>query len=549
MDPTVFADPEALWDRSPAELFYVTKFGRIEKLMPPWRNSLDDEQIWQTVYFAWDLRTSDMEAAAGAELYAGSCAACHGENGRGDGAAASAPLPDFSSLDSMTFISQAELSQRWHETHPQIGADWSDEQRRATLDYVRTFSYLPVWAPLPLSGPGEISGTLLQGTLGGPALPMAEVTLKVYQQTDLLTTSATAVDEEGAFLFEQLPVDVGYYFLLETVYQDVRYTSPLLAFNGPDFTDDRVSPNNIDTLLPVFEKTSDPAGVHIARANWIVEHDPGSLLIGQVYTFGNNSGRTFVGAENGAFDTPVTLALLLPADAYNVEIQDGEVGDAYRQEGNTIYDTRPVAPGEGSRQIFLRYRIPFDGDSTVVSFPIAYEAALLNLLVADLPDLEVDVSFAGDVPGATGQDTIQGTLFRRWSAPVSPGEPVLVSLRGLILEGARDPRPSAEIQPGQELAVAAPPLDPRIPLTFGVAVSLALLAALALFVYRQRDGSAPTAQQLALRRAELIAQIARLDDLHALGEMGQEPWQRKRERLWKELHDVAHAQMRMDGTL
>ena len=53
MQPTVFSDPPAVWTLSPAELFYATKFGRIEKLMPPWRNSLDDEQIWQVVYYAW----------------------------------------------------------------------------------------------------------------------------------------------------------------------------------------------------------------------------------------------------------------------------------------------------------------------------------------------------------------------------------------------------------------------------------------------------------------------------------------------------------------
>ena len=79
MNPTVFSDPQAVWERSPAELFYVTKFGRIEELMPPWRNRLNDEQIWQAVYYAWDLHTDETEALAGADLYARSCAACHGD--------------------------------------------------------------------------------------------------------------------------------------------------------------------------------------------------------------------------------------------------------------------------------------------------------------------------------------------------------------------------------------------------------------------------------------------------------------------------------------
>ena len=81
MDATVFSDPQAVWERSPAELFFVTKFGRIEKLMPPWRNSLNDEQIWQAVYYAWNLHTGETEVSTGAELYAQSCAACHGPGG------------------------------------------------------------------------------------------------------------------------------------------------------------------------------------------------------------------------------------------------------------------------------------------------------------------------------------------------------------------------------------------------------------------------------------------------------------------------------------
>ena len=151
IDPTVFSDPQAIWDRSPAELFFITKFGRIEKLMPPWRNSLNDEQIWQAVYYAWNLHAGESDVLAGAELYAQSCTACHGANGLGDGPDASAEMTDFSAQSSMIFISQAELAQRWQDAHADLGADWSAAQRQATLEYIRTFTYQPEWVPLMLS--------------------------------------------------------------------------------------------------------------------------------------------------------------------------------------------------------------------------------------------------------------------------------------------------------------------------------------------------------------------------------------------------------------
>ena len=546
IDPTVFSDPQAIWDRSPAELFFITKFGRIEKLMPPWRNSLNDEQIWQAVYYAWNLHAGESDVLAGAELYAQSCAACHGANGRGDGPDASAEMTDFSAQSSMIFISQAELAQRWQDAHADLGADWSAAQRQATLEYIRTFTYQPEWVPLMLSGPGMITGKLLQGTANGPPLPQTDVTLNIYQQANLLTTRSATVEVDGSFRFEELPVDVGYYYLAEAEYGGIRYTSPILAFSGPDFIEDRVGPNRIETSLPVYETTNDMSGVHIGRANWIIEHEPGFLLIGQVFTFGNRNDRTYIGEKTEGVDLPVTLAMPLPANAQDVALQDGEIGGDYRQQGQTLYDTRPVPPGEGSRQVFVRYRIGFDGNSVETAFPVAYEIALLNLLVADLPTLDVEVSLADDARVATGQDTIQGVLFRRWSAPLSADAPVRIALRGLIAASGRDPRPGGETQLNRSLPVATPPLDVRIPLAFGSVVGLVLLAAVILFLRRERAKGAATVEDLTARRQELIAQIARLDDLHALGELDERAWQQQRASRKDELLAIAQAEHRTE---
>lgn len=544
-DPTIFSDPAEIWDRSPAELFFVTKFGRIENLMPPWRNSLSDEQIWQAVYFSWNLHTDEAEVAEGGKLYAQSCLACHGEGGQGDGPEAGRGLPDFSAQDHMIFLSQAELERRWQESHPEIGSDWSSAGRQAVLEYIRGFTYRPVWEPVEVSGPGAISGDLRQGTEGGPALQQSTVRLNIYQQANLLTTREASIGEGGSFEFGSLPVDEGFYFLVETEHSSVRYTSPILAFSGPDFTEDRIGPERIETTLSVFETTNDAGGLHVARANWIVEHAPGSLLIGQLYTFGNRSGRTYIGSDNGLFDVPVTLAIPLPDNAEEVEIQDGSVGEAYRLLEQTLYDTRPVIPGPGSRQVFVRYRLPYADASAQISFPVQYETALLNLLVADLPGLEVDFRVEGEFLEPTGQETIQGVLFRSWSAPLSSSNPVNLSLRGLIAAGESDPRPDRDTQPNREMPVSAPPLDVRIPLTFGGIVSLVLLVSLFLFVLRERTRSPQSTEQLAVRREELLDSIARLDDLHALGELEKRSWRRKRAALKHELIEIALAENRL----
>jgi hypothetical protein len=126
----------------------------------------------------------------------------------------------------MVFASQAELDQSWQDSHPQFGSNWSQTQRRAVLEYVRTFTYQPVWSPVKVSGPGVIDGVIVQGTENGAAISPTEVLLNIYQQTDLLETRTATTEADGAFSFKDLPVDEGLFFLAETSYRDIRYTSP-----------------------------------------------------------------------------------------------------------------------------------------------------------------------------------------------------------------------------------------------------------------------------------------------------------------------------------
>ena len=516
--------------------------------MPPWRNSMSDEQIWQAVYYSWGLHTDETEVAEGAELYVQSCLACHGPEGRGDGEDAAIGTPDLAAQSDMVHSSQAELDQSWQDSHPQFGSNWSLSQRKAVLEYVRTFTYQPVWSPVTVSGPGVIDGVIVQGTENGAAITPSEVLLNIYQQTDLLETRTATTEAEGAFSFKDLPVDEGFYFLAETSYRDIRYTSPILAFSGPEFTEDRVGPEQIVTSLAVYETTTDAEGIHVTRANWILEHEPGSLLVGQLFTFGNSTNSTFIGTDKEGLDRPVTLVIELPAAAQGIDVQDGLLGEEYILRQQTLYDTRPVRPSAGARQVFIRYQIPFDGDAAELTLPVSYDIQLLNVLVADLPELEVDLSIANEELEHGGVETIQGVTFRRWSAPVSDSLPVRIKLRRLIPAGGRDPRGAREPQSNQQMPISTPPLDSRIPLAFGGVVTLVLLSAMLIFVHRERTRKPPTTEQQAARRAALTERIARIDDLYALGELDEKGWRKERAGMKQELIGLAMNRTESSGT-
>jgi mono/diheme cytochrome c family protein len=535
--PTAFADPAAVWELSPAELFHVTKFGRLEKMMPPWLNRMSDDEIWQAVYYAWDLHTSEAEVNAGEVLYAADCAACHGVEGRGDGPEAGGAMLDFADLGAMMALSQADLSQNWLAAHPEIGSDLSEQDQRSVLSYIRTFSYAPSWASLLGTGEGTIQGTIEQQTPGGGTFPGGTVSLEVYAHMTPLDTLETTVDDDGAFSFTNLPVDPGIFYLVVTQYRGVRYSTPVLRFGQPEAATDDA--NTLTASLPIYETGDDPSGVSISRMSWIVEHEPGALLIGQVVYFGNSSDHTFTGIELDGADVPVTLALPLPAGADSIGLQDGTIGGAYRQVGNTVYDTRPVPPGEGTRQLFVRYRLPYNGTSATVVQPVDYPMGGMELWVASLPNLAAEPSAAQGQIQFVGEQQIQGMPYRQWTSNALPAQNLTLELSGLIAAGEQDPRmlnPTGGAAGVQGMGTVTPALDPRIPWVMG-GVVLLLLAG--VVVWRWRSGSAQSDDtQLSpkQRREWLIQEVAHLDDQHALGELDDDTWQVQRAALKLELY-------------
>src|SRR3990167_1466737 len=62
----------------------------------PFMTSLSDDDVWDLVAFAWESNTSPEAIGEGGKSYAANCAACHGEQGGGDGVMAEALVKQLS---------------------------------------------------------------------------------------------------------------------------------------------------------------------------------------------------------------------------------------------------------------------------------------------------------------------------------------------------------------------------------------------------------------------------------------------------------------------
>ncbi len=525
--PTAFADPAAIWELSPAMLFHTTKFGRLQNMMPPWQNQLGDGEIWDTVAYAWSLHTSESDANAGQALYAESCASCHGEGGAGDGPDATREINDFTDLATTTFRSQAEWLAGWQDAHGDIGADWSKEQKDNTLEYIRSFSYIPPWVSPYRPGDGVITGTV---TFGGESAPTeiqdGLVFLDAYLGFDQVATFTTTLGADNTFVFENLGTSSDLAYLATVVADGISYSSQLVQLSAEQPT--------AGTNVNIYGVTESPDNIRVNRLHWILDSQPGALVVAQIYLLGNSGEQTFVGQTVEGVDVPVTAAIPVPADAQELTLENGSLGDRFWRVGDMLYDTMPIVPGDSTQQLIVQYALPYNGTSYDMKQGFEYPIDSLSLLVSNLPDLRVDV------PAMTFDSiqNLQGSEYQVWrQTDLAPGQ-VEVKMQGLLERGGVDPRAVSASGSTGDMATVSPPMESWVAWAMAAVVAAILLALVGFALQRGTLSTATTRQDLQTLRNSLLTQIASIDDVHALGQMGDTEWLRRRAELKAQLVDV-----------
>lgn len=529
--PTAFADPDAIWALSPSELFHTTKFGRLENLMPPWRNQLSDAEIWQTVAYAWSLHTTESEYATGSDLYSANCAACHGEAGGGDGPDAAVDLIDFSNLDYAVNNSQATWLAGWQNAHPEIGGDWSNDDQRAVLEYIRTFSYVPPWGTAYHAGTGIIQGQVTQGTPDGEDAGGLLVSLEVYAGFTPVATFTTTVDATGSYTFTDVATDPNMNYLASVRSADIRYSSAILNFAEGTAA--------INGDIAIYATTTDPAAIRFNSVHWIIDPRPGAVTVIEVYGVGNDGNRTFVGTAVDGLAQAGTVAMSVPTAAQDLSFENGILGERFQLVGNTAYDTAPVLPGQGSRQIIMRYLLPVADRTVDVTRDFSYAVDEMSLLVAELPDVEADI------PGfaLSSRETFQGQTYQLWRAEGAIPETLTIHLTGLLAANDVDPRMTqGGVADGSAIgsdavasAIAAQLLPSWVVWSVAGLVLFGLIGSFGWAIQRGKLSSGTGGAGRNEQRTALLQRIARLDDQHAIGELSDDQWLQQRARLKAQL--------------
>ncbi|MER2599144.1 MAG: c-type cytochrome [Caldilineales bacterium] len=543
----VLADPALVSAATPAGWFEVVKEGRMDRFMPPWKNQMTDQQIWDTVSFALSLHVLPEQLAEGQTIWGEQCAACHGDTGQGDGPQAlkdSLVMPDLSDPVATAARSLADwqtIIAEGKDTMPAFADELSPAQITAAAEQARTFAFPPVMLePVP-EGSGVISGQVLNATSKQPV--SATVTLNAFDNFNALQSKTISTAADGSFRFEKIATGTQYAYIVTTVYNDFSFGSQPVTFAEGS--------SSAEALINVYETSAVAGDIRISTAQWFIDQHQGALLVGELYRITYTSDTVYTGSEEVAPGSNIVLRFPLPAEAASLVLDGGELGQRFVRTADGVVDTQPLMPG--TSQILMRYLMPYSGEKITFAHAVAYPTDNLSVLVVDGPAVDTELTNQGPTTVAEQQ----------WTNFVGLNLPANQTIR-LALSDLDQAQPAATTAGAARASEAVIAYNPG--LLYGI-VAVAALALLALFValalrrpVAVADKPAPSALAAgavagpAARRAELLASLAHLDDLHAAGELDEAAYQRariaqKRALLVQELSATPAADAASEGTL
>ncbi len=524
----------------PADWFNIVKQGRIERFMPPFSGSLNDQQIWDVIAYAFTLSATPEQIAQGKILYATSCAECHGENG--------------SRVANANFANQQYMAARTLEdfsraiTNGANGmpafADLTDSETLSVAAYLRTLSFAQSAAlpSTPTAPSAESAGTStpentpeaqstsqapvagsVSGTVAMPAggsLPAnLEVTLHGFDHgadpnsapVEIITQS-TKVDKSGAFAFEDIALGEGRFFYIDLVYKGIPYQSELVV-SAPGMSAVDLG----QTLL--YESTSDLSVLSLDQFHMFFDFSQeGILNVFQVFIMSNRSQQTLV-IESDLTSLPFAP---LPPNAVNFGVESGDGPFIGTDTGFAM------PPNEAQYQLQIFFSMPYDR-KTEISQPFALKATSGSVIVPQGVRLESKTLTDGQPQEIGGQ---QYTVYRL------PGVEVNDSIT-FTLSG--NPRTSASATTGA--------IDTNTGILIGIGVlGVALIAAGGFLYWRDRKASQDAdpedetdeedTTEPEQTAEEIMDAIIALDDQFRSGNITKEAYEKRRSELKSSLKET-----------
>lgn len=200
--------------------------------------------------------------------------------------------------------------------------------------------------------PGTIEGVVLDGSHADVPLAGAEVVLLAGQGRDLLPVSKATADEQGRFVFSDLPVDRHLTYLCGANRGGVHYPGPRVNLT-PAKTAVRIE-------LKAYAAIEHPSPLTVESHKIDIQMLTGALEVIETMRLANNSGFAYVG-DSTSGESPETFHLSIPKGFERVTFAKEFHGRRFNIKDGKVVTDIPWPPGE--RTLEFRYRLPIEEDA------------------------------------------------------------------------------------------------------------------------------------------------------------------------------------------
>lgn len=483
--PGDFTQPWAARNQAPLQWLGTIRDGRIEALMPPWRDALTDSELRDVTLYSYTLHYSAAQIDRGQGVLDEACAS---------GCAALEALGDLRDPATLDRLSDAELRAALPAT---LDADdaWAAVAWLRARDLRGLEGVGQPWtSPAPVSG--VIEGQIRNGTQGYEAPAGLKVTLLEFGTGTMPELRETRSAADGSFRFEDLSLATG------------RSYSVLVEHAGRRFPSARVAADparaQIDLPVTIFETGADPSAIEMTALVQQVSVEDDALQVVMVARFRNDSDRVYSAENELAPGQFASLVLPLPAEVSDLTLPDESGRFLVDQAAGTLADTLPLYPGI-DHVLQLAWRQPPGQERHTLELPLNYA---LNGEVRLL--LGPGLALAEGGFAAIGPQRVGASLFEGYRAQL-------------------------RLEPGQRLRYTlleqAPVLPPGAVGVEALALGALLTVALIVVALRLRRGGNSGRRRI----DDLARQIARLDEEHERGAINHDLYRRRRAALQAQL--------------
>lgn len=340
--PLSFLESINAADKTPLEWYQVITNGRIDKLMPPWKDALTDEERWAVAFYIYSLHYSEGAASRGDEIVS----------------AYKAVTFTLPSIAEMVKLTDSELVETAGLSLPEI----ADNQRQYIAAYLRNRFTLNsnfvdeaggqsgTTDSTPLAserGNGVVSGQVVNGTADGIVPKDIIVELYTIDQNGTRIIAEATINVDGRYQISNVNLQSMQNYVVTAKYKGHIFSSELKT-GDPDL-------NTLDLPINIYELTDDIAVIKIAGWVWRVRVDENIAYITQVIRIINDSDRAFTSENiinNGQYET---IKIDIPP---NADIQTNDMSNRYliSDDERTVIDTVSVLP-EKDHIIQIAYRM------------------------------------------------------------------------------------------------------------------------------------------------------------------------------------------------